>query len=108
MEAGPLHQRLVFQVKVIPEEQSRSGAIQEEWTTDFTVYGAFEPLGSDEFPAFNKRHAKSTARFRIRYRPGIDSAKHRIYFQSRVWDIYPPLNPDGRKIELHIEATEVL
>lgn len=106
MEAGPLRHRLVFQAKT--ETQSGSGNITETWATAFTVYGAFEPIGSDEFPTFNKRHAKSTARFRIRYRSGISSNTHRIYFQDRQWDIYPPINPDGKKIELHIEATEII
>lgn len=106
MEAGKLRHWIAFQTKT--ETQSGSGNITETWTTAFYLDGAFEPIGSTEFPAFNKRHAKSTARFRFRYRTGISSDTHRIYFQGRQWDIFPPINPDGRKIELHIEAHEIL
>jgi SPP1 family predicted phage head-tail adaptor len=102
---------LVFQAKPVPEDQDSFGAPVEDWQDAFTVWGAFEPLGGQEFPAFLKRFAETTARFRIRFRAGIDPDKHRIKLTIAgivsIWDIQPPLPVDGRKVEMHIEAREI-
>jgi len=105
MNAGSLDRRIVFQIKT--ETQSRSGAPTEIWTDSVNVAAAFEPLGSREFPLNQKRYAETTARFRIRYRSGINPATHRISYAGQTWDISPPLTI-GRNIEMHIEASEIL
>lgn len=103
--AGDYDRRIIVQVKT--ETQSRSGDPQETWTDTLNLAAAFEALGSREFPVNEKRYAESTARFRIRYRPGIDSGTHRIIYGGRTWDIKPPL-VTGRNVELQIEASEVV
>lgn len=112
--AGSLRHRITVQVKT---ETNELGSITETWADEFEAWAAFEPLGSREFPAAEKRHAESTVRFRIRYRHGIDPARHRILItldpnvspsDVRIYDIFPPMLVDGKRAELHIEAREVV
>lgn len=109
MKAGDLRHRLIFQVKVVT--QNSVGENVEVWDdtpASFEVRGAFEPLGSREFPIAHKRHAETTARFRIRYRAGIDPGTHRILHAGRIWNIQPPIEVGGKPFELHIEASEIV
>lgn len=117
MPAGSLRHKLTFQVKPRGEDETKDtfGSIGETWATDFEVMGAFEPIGSREFKTEWKRYDETTARFRIRYKAGIDCSRHRIAmtFDSysspsdiSYWDIYPPLPVDGKRSELIIEARE--
>lgn len=109
MRAGRLRHRLVFQVKTIPEAQDAFGAPKENWVDSFTVWGEFEPIGSKEFPAAQKRNSETTTRFRIRFRENIDPDKHRILFNAQTWNIFPPYAmPEGRRIETWIEATAII
>ncbi len=105
MKAGQLRHRLIFQVKTSTTENSVGTPIIT-WPTAFEVWGAFEPLGSREFPAVQKRHEQTTARFRIRYRNDVDPALHRISYAGKAWNIHGPIDLGGRGVELHIEATE--
>jgi SPP1 family predicted phage head-tail adaptor len=115
MNSGTLRHQLTFQAKT--ETQDSFGAPVESWTDAFTVPGAFEPLGSSEFPGVDKRYAETTARFRIRYRNDIDPDRHRIVFamdpdasppNESIWNIQPPLPVEGKRFELWIEASEIL
>lgn len=117
MNAGTLRHRLTFQVKPRGEDETKDtfGSIDDSWATDFEVMGAFESVGSREFPTEWKRHDETTARFRIRYKAGIDSARHRIMMtfdeyaspsDITYWDIFPPLPFAGKRRELIIEAYE--
>lgn len=114
MKAGTLRHRITVQEKT---EVNELGSITETWTDSFEAWAAFEPLGSREFPAAEKRHAESTVRFRIRYRHGIDAARHRILItldpdvspsDVRTYDIFPPMMVGGKRFELHIEARETI
>ncbi len=105
MQAGKLRHRLVFQTKT--DSQTSSGASVETWADSFSVYGAFEPVGGREFPVNQKRIAETTARFRVRYRPGVDVDSTRIVHNSQTWNILAVLPVDGRNIELLIEASEL-
>jgi head-tail adaptor len=108
---------LYFQVKTVPETQDKFGAPQEDWADSFEVWGAFEELGTREFPASHKVNPETTARFRIRYRAGIDPDKHRIRLvldadysppASSYWNIQKPKAVGGRLQEMRIEATEIV
>lgn len=116
MNPAALRHVLIFQVKTVPETQDKFGAPQEDWADSFEVPGAFEPLGTREFPSSHKVNSETTARFRIRYRSGIDPDKHRIRFVldadasppvSSYWDIERPTVVGGRLHEMHIEAKEL-
>ena len=121
MRSGQLRHRLLFQIDnnaVTDPTTDSFGNAPEDLQTDFECWGAFEPLGSREFPAFEKRFSQTTARFRIRYVQGrtIDPAKHTIVFvhdneaspvETSRWDIFPPLPADGKRWEMIIEAVEI-
>lgn len=102
--AGDYRHLLVFERKT---ETKVYGTTTESWAPEFEDFGAFYPLGSREFPVSQKRQAESSAKFEIRYREGIDPDFHRIVFQGKTWNIYPPLD-DGRRICLEIEASEIV
>lgn len=117
MKPGELRHRLTFQRKT--ESRDSFGAVHEDWVDDFTIWGAFEPIGSREYPVSAKRFAESTARFRVRYidvqKRTIDPDFNRILLifdanaspaVQSIWDIWPPLPLDGKRFELHIEAKE--
>ncbi len=116
MNPGILRHTLYFQAKTVPEVQDKFGAPQEDWADLFDAPGAFEPVGSREFPAAHKMNSETTARFRIRYRSGIDPDKHRIRFvldadcsppTSSYWNIQKPTAIGGRLAEMLIEAREI-
>ncbi len=119
MKAGSLNARITVEVK--SDSLDSYGASVETWAPDTSIgdggdlMASFEPVGSREFPESWKRNDETTARFRIRYEPGIDAARHRISmvfdeYSSptgvTVWDIFPPLAAAGRRRELIIEAKE--
>ncbi len=116
MKTGPYRHRITFQKKTVPEALDNFGATQEDWADDFECWAAKEVAGTREFPQMWKRNQECTVRFKIRYRPNIDSDSYRIVeiidrdaspWDIKTYDIYPPENPDGKRIELVIEATEV-
>lgn len=101
--AGGYDKRIWIQSKT--ETQSDSGNVTETWSNLYNVAAKFEPLGSREFPIDQKRYAETTARFRIRYRPGI-TERHRIVYGGQTWNLSKPLVL-GRNVELQIEASEI-
>lgn len=115
---GNRRHRLSIQTKVIPEAQDDYGAPIEDWTTlpAVTVQGAFEPIGTREFPSFQKVSAQTTARFRI---PSpnfvIDADKNRIVMITNyssspigvsIWDIHGSFPVNGKPYEILIEVSE--
>lgn len=115
MKSGALRHLLTFQSKPVPEAQDGYGAHIEIWSDEFTVWGSFEPIGTREFPSFQKVHSESTGRFRIRFRTGIDPDRHRIAMtldssaspiERTYWDIQRPQLVGGRLSEMVIEARE--
>lgn len=112
--SGARRHIIMFQVKT--EALDDVGELIETWADSFEEYAAFEPLGSREFPIAHKRHANTTARFRILYRGGINPDKNRIAFQfdpdaspplTSIWNIHGDLPADGKFVEVHIEASEI-
>lgn len=117
MGAGKYDQWLVFQKMPSPEPQDSMGGSIGVPVTQFSAWGAFELIGTKEFPEAQKRHAETTARFRIPYPDfSIDPARHQI---AQVFDaeISPPLSAtwnvlgatpvDGRRFEMLIEVSEI-
>ncbi len=116
MKSGSLRHLLTFQALPKVETRDGYGAVTDDYVDDFTVWGSFEPVGTREFPSFQKVHAESTGRFRIRFRSGIDPARHRIAMtldsrtspiERSYWVIERPQPVGGRLSELVIEAREV-
>jgi len=112
--SGALRHLITFQVKT--DTKSSSGAAGETWTDSFEDYAAFEPIGSREFRVDQKRHSETTARFRLRYRSGIDVDRHRIAFAfdpnsspliTSIWNIHGVLPADGKFAEILVEVSEI-
>jgi len=81
--------------------------VRDDWHPFLEIWGAFEPIGSREFPIQQKRYEQTTARFRTRYRTDIDPALHRIVYGGKSWNVRSPIDVLGRHIEIVIEASEV-
>lgn len=78
--AGVYTEYLSFYRLPKPETQDSMGGSISTPELLFETWGAFEPMNSDEFPAAEKRHSETTARFRIPYPdytldPGRDSVQ---------------------------------
>lgn len=114
LPAGSLCHKLTFQ-KLQKTEDSFGKESIEEWVNAFTAYAAYEVVGSREFPTSAKRFAETTARFKVRYRPNLDSAEYRIQFffdpdhqiEPQIFNIYPPEPLNGWRGGWVIEASEI-
>ncbi len=111
--SGVLRHLITFQVKT---DSHHLGSAIETWADSFEDYAAFEPLGSREFRIDQKRHSQTTARFRLRYRSGIDVDRNRIAFAFdpnasplivSIWNIHGVLPADGKFGEMYVEVSEI-
>jgi len=101
-----------------PETLDTFGASVSVPALRFASWGAFEPIGTREFPEAQKRHAETTARFRIPYPdysfdPALDTI--RLDFDDTTspptqstWNIHGTVPTDGRRFELTIEVSQIL
>ena len=108
MNVGKMRHRITFQNP--PNAQNSAGEVDESsenWTNAVTVWGAFVELSGREFFDAQKANSETTARFEIRYNTTINR-KMRVKVDSRYFEITAILNPDGKKIEHHVMAKEVL
>ncbi len=121
MNAGSLNNLVIFEAKTIPETQNTFGEPVDVWAEAFREWAAFEVVGSREFPTAAKRFAESTARFRIRYRSELGDPKaadkYRIVMTidpyaspvvTSTWNIQQPQAIGGQRVEMHIEASELI
>lgn len=112
--AGAYTEFLTFNRMPFPEVMDSSGGSISVPEFQFSTWGAFEPIGSDEFPAAEKRHSETTARFRIPYPDyPIDPARHQIVMDfdesvsppnTSTWNV---LGAYGDRFETTIEVSEV-
>lgn len=111
--AGKFNRRIELQAPT--PTRGTAGGIVEGWTTQFTVYAAYDDtIGREVFDS-GKFSGSVTARFRIRFRTGIKNS-WRVKMDER--SVSPPeirtfkiqaiTNPkDGRR-ELHLMVKENL
>lgn len=101
MRAGELRHKITFQ-KLDKVKDPISGELIDDWTNFATVWGSVEDLAGKEFFAAQQINAEITTQVKIRYLKGI-KATMRIICDDRVLEIAaPPMDPDGRKRELHL------
>lgn len=101
MRAGELRHKITFQ-KLDKVKDPISGELIDDWTNFATVWGSVEDLAGKEFFAAQQINAEITTQVKIRYLKGI-KATMRIIYDDRVLEIAaPPMDPDGRKRELHL------
>ncbi len=115
--AGAYDQWLTFSKLPVVEEQDPMGGPISAYAFHFNAWGAFEPIGSREFPVAQKRHAETTARFRIPWPDyAVDPARHRIEMafdettsppMTSTWNIHGALPVKGLRFELLIEVSEI-
>lgn len=98
IHAGDLRYRLTIQKST--ENRSKTGAITESWSTLATVFAEKMDLSGREVDA----ESLISTRFRIRYRPDLAiNAKMRCVCNGVTYSLAaPPLDPDGKRRELHL------
>ncbi len=108
---GDKRHLIMFQSKT--EATDSFGATVATWTDGFQMWAAYAPVSSRTFQVADKRFAETTVRFHVEYRAGISPDKNRILFVedpdasplvTQIFDIFPPLDIDGQRRELIIEA----
>ena len=102
MRAGALRHQIIIQS--VAETPDASGS-PEVWSTFATVSAAYEPQSGKESMTEDQEQATLTTRFRIRYLSGV-TAKMRISFDSRIFDIRSIVDVGGRQKQLHILCGE--
>lgn len=109
--AGPRSHLLVFK-KLVEIKNESDGSVTQSWdTTDFTEYGELVRGKSDEIFESQRRNAlatwpqyvaSETYIFKINHRDGIDSLKHRVEWEGKIFGIFPPVR-DNRRREMMIQ-----
>lgn len=106
MRAGELKDRIIIQQKTVT--RNGEGMVIEKWAGVATVWAAVNDLRGRELFEAQAVNAEVTVLIKMRYRTGITSAM-RVVFGQRIFDIKAlPLNPDGRRIEIHLMCRELM
>lgn len=105
IEPGRMRNRIAIQSRTATT--SETGGVTHTWSTDMTVWGSISPLSGNEPLRADKLLPEVSHRVRIRYRSGI-TAKNRLVFDSRVFQIVAVLNRDERNIELELLCSEAI
>jgi len=110
--AGPRSHLLIFK-RVTEVKDESDGSVTQTWTeTDFTEYAEIMEGKSQEIFESQRRNALATWPqyvayetyiFKINHRDDIDSLKHRILFDGKLYGIFPPIR-DSRRKEMLIQA----
>jgi SPP1 family predicted phage head-tail adaptor len=100
MRAGRLRHRVVVET---PTEDINGGATT--WAPLATVYAGVEPITGREYFGAQQVQAEITHRVVMRYTAGV-TAKHRVRFGARVFDIRAAINRDERNRELELLCVE--
>jgi len=105
MRAGSLRARITFQKQAAIRDEY--GEPEHTWSDVVTVWGSVKGLRSDEKLAALQIQGEATHEITIRYRMDI-TPDMRAVCGTRIFDITPPVDPDGRKCELRILCKEVI
>ncbi len=119
VNSGEFNIRVVVQVDTATDtDVDQNGAQLEVWDrvgTDFTLITKFEvdpsrPGGAEYF-AEEKRRVENKATFKVRFSSksnSINPATHRILFDGKIWDVTRVYDPNGKRVEIYIEAKAVI
>jgi len=103
MRAGLLRHQIT--IETVSESQDSSGAIVSAWSTHAVVMAAYEPQGGSESFKEDQEQATQSVKFRIRYLAGV-TAKMRIVYDGRHFDILSVADVGGRQKQLHLMCSE--
>jgi len=110
MRSGALRHLLTFQILTETKDES-DGSVSDSWAYDFKVYGERVSGKADEIFESQRRNAlatwpqfvaSETYIFKIRHRDGIDSLKHRVILNGKIYGIFPPME-DNRRREMLVQ-----
>jgi SPP1 family predicted phage head-tail adaptor len=104
MRAGTLRNRVILQ-RPIEIRGADYADSQRTWQDVATVSAAVEPLSAREFFQNLEVQGELSARIRIRYMAGV-SAKWRVLFGSRIFEIQGVINPGEMNVELELLCAE--
>lgn len=103
MRAGRLRHKIEIQHSV--ETQDSIGAVVNNWQTFTQTRASYEPKTGKEAYAAMQEHAETSAVFRLRFRKGI-TAKMRLIYDGRIFDIESVVDMYGRGRELQLMCVE--
>lgn len=99
MRAGLLRHRI--EVQAATEAEDVHGGHSETWIPADTIWGSIEPLKGEELLEAQAVDVRVTHRVRMRYQPsGGLTAKKRLKFGTRIFNIISVLNTEERNWEL--------
>lgn len=109
MQAGRNRNRITIQYETVTRDTV--GGEVKGWSTFATVWAEVtaSPSAIDEqfIQNADQLQARMFLRLKMRWLSGV-SVKHRISFDGRTFQIHSVSDPEGRKRELRILASEVL
>ncbi len=97
--------RRQIELQTPTETPDTSGGFTVTWATTYTIWAEILPISSRELMIYMETQEKASYRFRIRYLSGI-SAKMRIKYGTRYFNIHAMINPDERNEMIEIIAEE--
>ena len=109
--SGSRRHLLVFE-KLTETKDESTGSVTESWQKQFTMYGEIVSGKSMEVFESQRRNAISTWPqyvptenyvFRVPHKNGIDPLIHRIKFDGKQFDIFPPVR-DNNGNDMLIQA----
>ena len=103
MQAGKLDQRVTLERFTTTHDDW--GSPIEAWAPLATVWAAVEPLNGREYIAAMQAQAETTARIRMRYRPGI-TQQDRVIHEGKTYGIEAVLDvrSQGKALVLMCKA----
>lgn len=106
MRTGALRHRVAIQNQVASSpSQNAIGEDAYTWADVATVPAAIEPLKGRELIAAQATQSEATGTIRLRYRSDV-TAKSRIVFGSRIFDVLGVINTRERNWELVLLVKE--
>ena len=105
MRAGNLRHRIKFQRP--PGELDEYNEPEGDWVDVTNVWADVKGLNGKEKLVALQVQGEITHEITIRYRTDI-TPDMRAVCGTRIFDITPPVDPDGRKCELRILCKEVI
>lgn len=108
LAAGSLVKRISIQALTANSpSQDPGGVPDEDWVTEFSPLAAIEPLRGRELLAAQQISSEVTGTIKIRYRADKQvTAKHRVLYGTRVFDIVAVIDPEERHEELVLYVRE--
>lgn len=105
MRSGPL--RHYVQIQEPSRTTTADGGREESWTTIGQAWASIEPIKGREFFSEQRVQGDVSHRIRLRAFPGL-TIRHRIAFNSRIFNLTAVMDAAERGISHECMATEVV